>query len=136
MLYDVGQILTGQEPSRADSRADARPLLDPDAIGDRQDGVAWLAERDRLRGRLRDALRRVRDLERILAKAMRPGAVPKDLGVLRASLAALPEVTALLAETSEPGTLIAADGTPPPDVLEPPAPVPVGAPPAPDAQRG
>ena len=51
----------------------AYPLLSTDAIAGRQDAVAWLAEHDRPRARLREALRDVRDLERLFAKAARPG---------------------------------------------------------------
>jgi DNA mismatch repair protein MutS len=78
----------------------AYPLLDPQQIAGRQEAVAWLAERDRVRGRVRDALRSVRDLERLLAKAVRPGSVPRDLGHLRASLEALPAVVEALAESA------------------------------------
>jgi len=74
------------------------PLIDPVAIGARQDAVAWLAERDRARARARSALRAVRDLERLLAKAARPGATPRELVALRTSLEALPGVAAALAE--------------------------------------
>ena len=77
----------------------AYPLLDPGAIARRQDAVAYLAERDRCRRRLREALGPVRDLERILAKAARPGATPRDLVALRASLEALPAVPESLAQT-------------------------------------
>jgi DNA mismatch repair protein MutS len=77
------------------------PLVDPAAIAARQDAVAWLAERDRVRGRLRAALRAVRDLERLLAKAARPGATPRELVALRASLEALPGVVAALAERDD-----------------------------------
>jgi len=91
------------------------PLLDPVAIGARQDAIAYLAERDRPRARLREALRGVRDLERILARAARPTAVPRDLGILRASLSALPVVQrALLEETSSAGQdLLAVTGEAP-----------------------
>lgn len=74
------------------------PLLSPVEISTRQDAVGGLLERDRVRGRMREALGRVRDLERILAKASRPGAVPRDLGALRSSLQALPEVGAAVRE--------------------------------------
>jgi DNA mismatch repair protein MutS len=75
----------------------AYPLLGLDDIALRQDAVEYLAQRDRARARLRDALRAVRDLERILAKAVRPTAVPRDLGLLRSSLRALPAVCESLA---------------------------------------
>ncbi len=75
----------------------AYPLLAPDAISERQDAVAYLSSDDRLRGRLREAMRGVRDLERIFAKSARPTATPRDLVALRASLEALPGVRDALA---------------------------------------
>ena len=75
----------------------AYPLLSPDEIRARQDAVALLVEGDRMRARLRDAMARVRDLDRLLSKAARPGSVPRDLGALRSSLQALPEVVAAVA---------------------------------------
>ncbi|MGH0038466.1 MAG: DNA mismatch repair protein MutS [Myxococcota bacterium] len=92
------------------------PLLDAHEIARRQDAVAWLADRDRLRGRLRDALRPVRDLERLLAKAVRPGAVPRDLGALRGSLEALPGVVEALGEAGSDGA--AGAGLAPPGLPE------------------
>ena len=72
----------------------AYPLCDPQAIRHRQDAVEWLAARDRPRARLREALGLVRDLERLYARCTRPGAEPRDLAALRASLEALPAVRA------------------------------------------
>ncbi len=72
----------------------AYPLVDTAAIRRRQDAVAFFADRDRARGRLREGLRQVRDLERILARCQRPGAEPRDVAALRESLAALPSVLA------------------------------------------
>ncbi|MBJ18004.1 MAG: DNA mismatch repair protein MutS [bacterium] len=80
------------------------PLLSPSEIAGRQDAVELLVDRDRLRGRLREAMSRVRDLERLLAKATRPGAVPRDLGALRSSLQALPEVAKAIGEEAEGGS--------------------------------
>jgi DNA mismatch repair protein MutS len=79
----------------------AYPLKSPEAITSRQEAVEWLAAGDRMRGDLRDALAGVRDLERLLAKAARPTAVPRDLGALRLSLHALPEVVAALARNAD-----------------------------------
>ncbi len=103
----------------------AYPLRSPSAIAQRQDAVEALAERDRVRGRLRDAIAGVRDLERLLAKAIRPGAVPRDLGALRASLRALPRVVAALRdeETGAAGWLEAPQ-QPGPALLEAPVPLP------------
>lgn len=74
----------------------AYPLKRPEAIGERQAAVEWLASSDRQRQHLGDALAGVRDLERILAKAARPTCVPRDMGSLRTSLLALPEVVQAL----------------------------------------
>jgi len=79
----------------------AYPLVDPGAVAERQDAVAFLFERDRPRVRLREALRGVRDLERLLAKAARPASEPRDLAALRASLEALPGVRESLADAEE-----------------------------------
>lgn len=103
----------------------AYPLLDHAVIRARQDAVAWLGERDRARGRLRVALRPLRDLERLLAKTARPGATPRELVALRASLEALPGIAAALAE-AEPGGLPAVDA-PRPAALPEVAPVPCAA---------
>ncbi len=98
------------------------PLLDPAAVAARQGAVAFLAEGDRLRARLRQALRPVRDLERILAKAARPAAGPRDLASLRDSLEALPGAAAVLAGGAE-GLLVQAGEARPPG-LRAPEPVP------------
>jgi len=87
--------------SRRLSRWLAYPLLDPAAVAGRQDAVAFLAERDRPRARLREALSPVRDLERRLSRVARPTATPRDLAALRASLQALPGVVAALAAPDE-----------------------------------
>ena len=100
------------------------PLLGIGEIRERQDGVAYLADRDRVRTRVRDALRGVRDLERILTKAIRPTASPRDLGVLRGSLAALPGVIASMAERGEAGMLPDAEDAPRPRTLVLPDPLP------------
>ena len=103
----------------------AYPLLDTARIARRQDAVAHLAERDRPRGRLRDALRPVRDLERLLAKAARPGAGPRDLARLRGSLEALPRVHEVLIAADE--TLLGAQDGVRPVALRAPEPVPEAA---------
>ena len=100
----------------------AYPLLDPAAIRARQDAVAWLAERDRLRAQLRARLRPVRDLERLFAKAARPGATPRDLGAMRGSLAAVPALAACLAAGDAEDLPVAAAR--PPASLIAPEPVP------------
>jgi len=97
----------------------AYPLVDPEAIAARQDAVASLAERDRLRAGLRDALRPVRDLERLLTKAARPTSGPRDLAALRSSLESLPGVRKALG-AGEDDLLPAADADRP-DLLAAPS---------------
>jgi DNA mismatch repair protein MutS len=100
----------------------AYPLVDPAAILARQAAVAFLAERDRLRARVRDALRPVRDLERLLAKAARPGATPPDLAALRGSLEALPGVESALTRAEPRGEDLLGEERP--ATLPVPTPVP------------
>ncbi|MED5262939.1 MAG: DNA mismatch repair protein MutS [Myxococcota bacterium] len=73
------------------------PLRESEPVRERQDGVAVLADGDRMRERLRVALSPVRDLERGLARAIRPNATPRDVAALRDSLAAIPGIAAELA---------------------------------------
>jgi len=79
----------------------AYPLLDIEAIRRRQAAVTFLVERDRPRARLREALKPVRDLERLLARTARPSATPRDLAALRASVEALPAVAHALETPDE-----------------------------------
>ncbi|HKE10560.1 MAG TPA: DNA mismatch repair protein MutS, partial [Myxococcota bacterium] len=107
----------------------AYPLLSTRAIAARQDAVAWLAARDRARARLREGLRGVRDLERLLAKVARPSASPRDLVALRASLELLPQIVQALegsppSEGHDDGTALLGDGAPRPAALATLHPVP------------
>lgn len=74
-----------------------QPLTEVGPIEDRLDAVGELHDDERLRADLRDALGRVGDVERIIAKVCCGRATPRDLGVLRDSLAAVPGVPELLA---------------------------------------
>jgi DNA mismatch repair protein MutS len=105
----------------------AYPLLSPAAIEERQDAVALLVENDGIRNPLREAIARIRDLDRILSKAVRPSSVPRDLGALRSSLAALPSValaTRVAPEPSSSGNDLLATGESSPTKLLAPAPLP------------
>ena len=101
----------------------AYPLIDATAIRERLDAVSYLADRDRPRARLREAMKDVRDLERLLARAARPGSVPRDLGQLRSSLRALPEVVRALEAPSE-GLLGDQEPIEKPRLMCPPTPLP------------
>jgi DNA mismatch repair protein MutS len=77
------------------------PLTEVAAIRRRHDAVEWLRERPELRAGLRSALRGVSDIERLAGKATLGVAQPRDLGRLRDSIAALPELAARLGEAAD-----------------------------------
>lgn len=76
------------------------PLTGVDAIDRRLDSVEELAGKERLRADLREALKNVGDIERIISKVCCGRATPRDLGVLRTSLKEVPPVVEHLAEAS------------------------------------
>ncbi|MCC7417248.1 MAG: DNA mismatch repair protein MutS [Acidobacteria bacterium] len=79
-----------------------RPLVSIEPIRDRLDAVEELAFRAIDRGRFRDAIRAVQDLERLIARVALGTAGPRDLVGLALSLAALPRVRTLLADLQAP----------------------------------
>jgi DNA mismatch repair protein MutS len=68
------------------------PLVVPEEIWRRQDGVRELVDEPSLRSRIRDALKGVRDLERLGGKIGTGRVSPRDLAGLRSSLHNLPAV--------------------------------------------
>jgi DNA mismatch repair protein MutS len=68
------------------------PLREPAAITERLDAVQVLVQDTRGRGRLREALDGVRDMERLAGRAAAGRATPRELGALRDSLQRLPDV--------------------------------------------
>ena len=75
----------------------ARPLLSPAGITRRLDAVEELVGDNVTRPEIAEALRPVGDMERIVGKAVYGTASPRDLLSLSVSIAAIPEVKALLA---------------------------------------
>ncbi len=83
-----------------------RPLKELGAIGDRHDGVAALAADPSRLARLRAALGRVADLERLATRAVVGSLTPREAAALRDTLVAIPP---LFADLALPGSrLIAA----------------------------
>lgn len=78
----------------------SKPLLDLQAIQDRQEGVAFLVEQGMTRAELRAALRPLGDLERLTNRVISGSALPRDLVAMRSTLRCLPALRALF-----PGTL-------------------------------
>jgi len=79
-----------------------RPLLSLERIRDRLDAVEDFAFRTTERGKFRDALRTVHDIERLVARTALGTAGPRDLVALRTSLAAVPRLRQLLAGFQAP----------------------------------
>jgi DNA mismatch repair protein MutS len=79
-----------------------RPLVAIEPIQDRLDAVEDLAFRATNRGKLREALTEVQDLERLVARVAMGSAGPRDLVALSRSLAVVPRVRHVLVEASAP----------------------------------
>jgi DNA mismatch repair protein MutS len=79
-----------------------RPLLSLDAIRDRLDAVEELAFRTTERGKFRDAVKAVQDLERLVARAALGTAGPRDLVGLKQSIVLIPRLRTLLADLQAP----------------------------------
>ncbi|HSB60389.1 MAG TPA: DNA mismatch repair protein MutS, partial [Vicinamibacteria bacterium] len=96
-----------------------RPLVDLERIQDRLDAVEELAFRTVERGRLREALGGVQDLDRILGRVSLGTAGPRDLAALAASLRAAAALPETLAELLAPlARAVVKDVDPPLDVAE------------------
>jgi DNA mismatch repair protein MutS len=79
-----------------------RPLVLLEPIRDRLDAVEELAFRMTERGKFRDTLEAVQDLERLVARAALGTGGPRDLVGLKQSLAVIPRVKAVLGELQAP----------------------------------
>ena len=79
-----------------------RPLLSLERIRDRLDAVEDFAFRTTERGKFRDALRTMHDIERLVARTALGTAGPRDLVALRTSLAAVPRLRHLLSGFQAP----------------------------------
>ena len=85
-----------------------RPLVALERIQDRLDAVEDFAFRSTARAKLRDTLKTVHDIERLVARAALGTAGPRDLVSLRQSIAAIPRVRMRLEEFQAPlvGSLV------------------------------
>ena len=81
-----------------------RPLVSLDRIRDRLDAVEEFAFRSTNRGKFRDLLRGVQDLERLVARAALGSAGPRDLVGLKQSIAVVPRVRLVLESCEAPLT--------------------------------
>jgi DNA mismatch repair protein MutS len=81
-----------------------RPLVALDRIRDRLDAVEEFAFRSTDRGKFREILKHVQDLERLVARAALGTAGPRDLVGLKQSIAVVPRVRLLLEACEAPLT--------------------------------
>ena len=79
-----------------------RPLLTLERIQDRLDAVEDFAFRSTERAKVRETLKTVHDIERLVARAALGTAGPRDLVALRQSIGSVPRVRMLLAELQAP----------------------------------
>ncbi|MFN2446128.1 MAG: DNA mismatch repair protein MutS [Vicinamibacterales bacterium] len=79
-----------------------RPLVTLEGIRDRLDGVEELAVRTTARGKLREALKAMQDIERLVSRVALSTASPRDLVALRQSLSVLPGVKTVLGDCEAP----------------------------------
>ena len=79
-----------------------RPLVALEPIRERLDAVEELAFRTTERGKFRDAIKAVLDLERLVARAALGTAGPRDLVGLKQSLAVVPRVRSVLGDLQAP----------------------------------
>ena len=81
-----------------------RPLVSLDRIRDRLDAVEEFAFRTTDRGKFRDVLKNVQDVERLVARAALGTAGPRDLVGLKQSITVVPRVRLLLEACEAPLT--------------------------------
>jgi DNA mismatch repair protein MutS len=79
-----------------------RPLTALEPIRDRLDAVEELAVKTTDRGKARETLKSIQDLERLIARVALSTAGPRDLLALSRSLGAVPRVAMLLSECQAP----------------------------------
>ncbi len=79
-----------------------RPLTALEAIRDRLDAVEELAVRTTDRGKAREMLKSIQDLERLISRIALSTAGPRDLMALSRSLAAVPRLALLLSDCRAP----------------------------------
>lgn len=88
--------------ARALRRRIETPLIDPNIINARLDGVAELKKDRRARDQLREELKKIADLERLSSRVAYGSANPRDLKALEASMRRFPEIKQILSAFSSP----------------------------------
>jgi DNA mismatch repair protein MutS len=82
------------------------PLLDIAELRARQEAIDWFFKHQAVRGRIREALNEVLDIERLLGRIRRKLAVPMEVVVLARSLKAIPAIRSALEKDRAPAEFI------------------------------
>jgi len=101
LLHEIDRTLTAMGGRLIRSWL-VRPLIALERIQDRLDAVEELAFRSTERAKLRDTLKGIHDIERLVARASLGIAGPRDLVALRQSIAVVPRVRLLLSDLQAP----------------------------------
>jgi len=101
LLHEIDRTVTGMGGRMLRAWL-LRPLLALERIRDRLDAVEDLAFRSTDRGKFRDALKSVHDLERLVGRTALGTAGPRDVAALGQSLAAVPRIRTVLTDTQAP----------------------------------
>lgn len=81
----------------------SQPLLHVEKIQKRQNGVEHFVQQGMVRAELRDALKPLADLERLVNRVIAGQAQPRDLAAMRATLEQLPKVKEVIGEQKAEG---------------------------------
>lgn len=79
----------------------SQPLLNVERITKRQNGVEYFVQNGMVRAELRNALKPIADLERLINRVIAGQAQPRDLVAMRGTLGVLPNVVAALKESGK-----------------------------------
>ena len=101
LLHEIDRTMTSMAGRMLRSWL-LRPLRSLERIRDRLDAVEELAFRATDRGKFRETLKSVQDLERLVARTALGTAGPRDLVSLRMSLTAIPRVKTVLQDVQAP----------------------------------
>lgn len=82
------------------------PLLDIYELQARQEAIGWFFKREAVRGRIREALNEVLDIERLLGRIRRKLAVPMEVVALARSLRSIPAIRSTLEKHRAPAEFI------------------------------
>jgi len=76
----------------------SQPLLHVEKINKRQDGVQYFFDNGMVRAELREALKPLNDLERLINRVIAGNAQPRDLVAMRSTLGQLPKIKSVISE--------------------------------------